>query len=262
MDTIEESIYDHPQYYDLIFGSDCAAELRFIERCQERMLKGAKTRLFEPACGTGRLIYRLARRGQRCDGLDLNARAVEFCNQRLQRYKLPGRVWVADMTAFEVDRPYDLAFNTINSFRHLLTEESARRHLECMSAAIRPGGIYLLGLHLTPTDCEPTADQERWSARRGHLQINTYMRPAKHEPRRRLERFAIDFDLYTPSRQWRISDVLQLRSYTAKQFQSLVDSVPTWSIESTYDFCYRLDRPMEVDGCSEDVLYLLRRQPD
>jgi SAM-dependent methyltransferase len=259
METVRESIYDYPQYYDLIFGSDCAAELRFLGRCQERLLKGSRKRLFEPACGTGRLIYRLARRGQPCDGLDLNPRAVEFCNQRLARYRLPGKVWEGDMTDFAVERPYDMAFNTINSFRHLPSEAAARNHLRCMAQAVRPGGIYLLGLHLTPTECQPVADSERWSARRGHLQINTFMRPAKHEPSRRLERFAIDFDIFTPSRQWRISDVLELRSYTAKQFQSLVDSVPEWTVEQTYDFCYRIDRPIEVDGCSEDVVYLLRR---
>ena len=44
--------------------------------------------------------------------------------------KLKGRAQVGDMSDFEVKRPYDSAFNTINSFRHLPTEEAAVGHLE------------------------------------------------------------------------------------------------------------------------------------
>ena len=72
MQERNESIYDHPKYYDLVFGADCAAETKFILGCTDRYLTRAAKRFFEPACGTGRLLYSLARRGHDVDGLDLN----------------------------------------------------------------------------------------------------------------------------------------------------------------------------------------------
>ena len=40
VETITESIYDHPRYYDLVFGTDCAAELKFVRAVNEKYLGG------------------------------------------------------------------------------------------------------------------------------------------------------------------------------------------------------------------------------
>ena len=117
METITESIYDHPKYYDLVFGSDCAAEMKFIQRINDTFLGGKARQLFEPACGTCRLIYGLAKKGFRVEGIDLNSKAVTFGNKRFQRAGLQETAWVADMADFKPTKKFDLAFNTINSFR-------------------------------------------------------------------------------------------------------------------------------------------------
>src|SRR6056297_3260580 len=87
--TTTESIYDHPKYYDLVFGADCAAEVKFILGCAQRFAERKVARLFEPACGTGRLLYALAKRDFAVTGLDLNPKAVDFCNARFRRHGLP-----------------------------------------------------------------------------------------------------------------------------------------------------------------------------
>lgn len=258
MKEISESIYDHPKYYDLVFGADCAAELRFIEACNAKYMNGRAGRMFEPACGTGRLLYRLATRGYTVGGIDLNPRAVEFCNRRLERHGFEASAWVADMSAFEVRKKWDLAFNTINSFRHLDSERKAREHLRCMAAAIRLGGLYLLGLHLRPTEAAPS-ETESWSARRGHLAVNTHMWTIARDRPGRVERFGIRFDVHTPTQQFRITDELVLRSYTDRELRRLVKSAGGWTIEETYDFSYNIDEPIEVDPACEDVVYVLRR---
>lgn len=147
METFHESIYDHPKYYDLVFGADCAAEVRFILGCAGAYLERPLRRVFEPACGTGRLLFALARRGLEVSGLDLNQRAIAYCNARLDRHRLPPSGFVADMADFRVRRRSDVAINTINSFRHLPTEAAARAHLECMAGVVGRGGLYLLGIH-------------------------------------------------------------------------------------------------------------------
>lgn len=254
----EESIYDHPKYYDLVFGADCAAEIQFILGCGERFLDKPPKRFFEPACGTGRLIHALAKRGYETAGLDLNEKAIDFCNARLERQEFQPTTFVADMSNFEVKRAYDIGFNTINSFRHLDSEMAARNHLRCMGNAIRPGGLYLLGIHLTPSDVAPS-ETESWSARRGHLAINTHMWTKSRNPKNRVERFGIQFDVHRPSGSFRILDELVLRSYTAKQMTRLIRSSGCWEVIETYSFAYDLDDPIEIDGTCEDVVYVLRR---
>jgi SAM-dependent methyltransferase len=272
MKVIRGNLYDYPLYYDLVFGSDWQAELRFIDRCLVRYLdvpsnknwhhlptvRGRKLSLFEPACGTGRLVFRLAKQGHRVSGLDLNEQAVAFCNKRLQRLGLPESVFVGDMTDFSLPKPVDAAFNTINSFRHLSTEDAARSHLECMAEAVRPGGIYILGLHLTPTRGE-AIDQESWSARRGHLQVNTSMWTIERNLRKRQERCGMTIEVYKPTETLRIEDEIVFRTYTWPQLQQLLKSVPQWEITAVHDFAYNLHRTVEIDAATEDVVLILRR---
>ncbi len=266
MDVIEGSIYDFPVYYDLVFGSDWSAEFHFLQAAFERHVAGGVKsttkrpfRVLEPACGTGRLLFRMAKFGYHAAGMDLNTAAIEFCNKRLRRNKFPENAWVADMCDFQVDKPYDAAFNTINSFRHLSSEKLAEAHLNSMAAAVRSGGIYALGLHLTPRKGEQT-DEESWSARRGHLVVNTLMWPRDKDRKKRVERFNMRFDVHQPSGSKRIEDCLVLRSYTATQFDRLISACPDWSIEAIYDFRYSIDDPIEIDDYTEDVVYILKRR--
>lgn len=264
--VIRESIYDHPKYYDLVFGADCAAELTFIRQCAQQYAGVKVQRWFEPACGTGRLLAAFARQGFEVGGIDLNPKAVDFCNKRLQQITAkagpdspPALAWVADMADFTTRKKYDVAFNTINSFRHLTSEEASLAHLQCMGRAIRKGGLYLLGIHLTPTRAAPS-ETESWSARRGNLTVNTHMWTIERNRRQRVERFGIRFDIHTPTRYWRIEDVLVLRSYTQKQMQQLIDRSECWECVETFDFTYDIDSAIPVDATTEDVVYVLRRR--
>ncbi|TWT92713.1 SAM-dependent methyltransferase [Stieleria varia] len=260
MEILNESIYDHPKYYDLVFGADCAAETKFILGCAERHLSRPARRMFEPACGTGRLLHSLAKRGYTVGGLDLNPAAVDFCNARLARHGFDDRAFVADMSDFKVRGKWDVAFNTINSFRHLDSEAAAMGHMESMARAIRVGGLYLLGVHLTPTKAPPS-ESESWSARRGHLAVSTHMWTNSRNRKTRVERFGIRFDVHSPSRSFRIEDELVLRSYTVDQMAELIDRSKLWRIAETYDFSYDLKHPIKVDATSEDVVYALIRKP-
>ncbi len=259
LEVVSESIYDHPKYYDLVFGADCAAETRFIMDCAHTFLDRKAQRMFEPACGTGRLLAQLGKRGFDVGGLDLNPKAIDFCNARFKRNGFAESAFVADMSNFSVPKPYDVGFNTINSFRHLSTEKAARDHLICMGNAIRPGGLYLLGVHLTPTEVEPS-EGESWSARRGKLAVDTHMWTVDRDSKKRVERFGIRFDVQSPSRNFRIEDVLVLRSYTAKQMDRLIRSSEVWETLETFDFGYEIEAPIEVDGTCEDVVYVLERK--
>lgn len=251
-------LYDYPHYYDLVFGSDWRAEYDFLEACFSKHVSGSVRRLFEPACGTGRLLFRYGKAGYEVAGLDLNERAVAYCNRRLKRYDLPESAWIGDMADFRVRKKYDAAFNTINSFRHLTTGPQAEAHLRCMAGALRRGGIYILGLHLTPLKGAPM-DEESWYARRGHLQVNTWMHTIDRDMKRRLERFRMHYDVYTPTRQFRMMDEIEFRTYTSVQFDRMIRQIPEFRVLETYDFVYDIDQPIEVNATTEDVVYILQR---
>jgi hypothetical protein len=200
----------------------------------------------------------MAKSGCHSAGLDLNEKAIKYCNQRLKKNSLPETGWVADMCDFQVDKPYDMAFNTINSFRHLGTEQAAVDHLNAVATAVRVGGVYALGFHLQPLKGEQT-EEESWTARRGHLQVNTHMWPQDKDRRKRIERYNIRFDIYQPTGHMQINDCLVLRSYMAAQFQKLLAACPAWQLEEAYDFRYSIDDPIEIDATTEDIVYILKR---
>lgn len=259
LETIKGSIYDYPVYYDLLFGSDWKAEFTFLEACFARYAGRDVTRVFEPACGTGRLLVRFAAAGYEIGGNDLNPRAIEYCNARLTRRGFSGGTVIGDMTDFRVRRKFHAAFNTINSFRHLGTESQAVAHLECMAGALATGGLYVLGLHLLPTVGEPVGE-ESWSARRGNLAVNTHMWTERIDRRGRMEHLGMTMDVYTPTRQFRIRDHMQYRTYTRKQFAALLAKVPDFETVAVHDFAYDMNRTVKITSATEDILCILRRR--
>ncbi len=256
--TVRGSIYDYPRYYDLLFGSDWKAEFDFLEACFQRYCSRPVRRVFEPACGTGRLLIRLARAGYEVSGNDLNAAAVDYCNDRLERFGYPRSAVVGDMADFRLARKADAAFNTINSFRHLPTEAAAVAHLQCVARALRAGGIYILGIHLEPTEGDRIQD-EAWTARRGHLTIHSYMWSRGVDRRRRMEHLGMILDVYTPTRHLQIEDEMGYRTYTRAQFRSLLRKVPELKIAGIHDFAYDIDTPITIGPSTEDVVFVLQK---
>jgi SAM-dependent methyltransferase len=257
--TIEASLYDFPKYYDLVYGSDWKAEFDFLEHCFAKHVTGKVKRLFEPACGTGRLLVKLAAAGYQVSGLDLNPAAIKFCNERLAKAGFKPSTFVADMCDFTLPKPVDAAFNTINSFRHLSTQKQAVDHLRCVARALRKGGIYVLGLHLTPTSVEPM-QQESWAARRGNLAVLSRLWVTDCDTRKRKESVGMSFDVYTPTKQFRIEDRVVFRTYSASQMKALITEVKDLELVETYDFGYDIKNPIEVDTATEDVVYVLKRK--
>lgn len=259
MKTIEGKLYDFPAYYDLLFGFDWKAETEFLQAVFAKHGPRRIGRALEPACGTGRLLFRLGKQRLLADGFDLNEKAVAYCNRRMERHGLAGRAWPADMTNFQVAKPYDVAFNLMNSFRHVTSPRGAAGHLRCVADALVRGGLYVLGLHLTPTSGEPM-DFESWSARRGQLAVTSRLKTRLLDRTKRVEEFDFDIDVHTPKESFRIHDEMTFRTYTRRQFDKLLAAAPSLEVVETYDFGYDATEPIEVDASTEDVVYVLRKK--
>lgn len=258
-EVIPGNLYDYPKYYDLVFGSDWKAEFRFLQQCFDKHGGRSIRKLFEPACGTGRLLIKFAEAGFEVAGNDLNPRAVAFCNARLERRGFPPTAVVGDMADFRLPRKVDAAFNMINSFRHLQTEREAESHLRCIADSLAKGGLYMLGLHLTPTKGTPIED-ESWSARRGNLAVVSQMWTESRDMRKRREHLGMTFDVYTLTKHFRIADQMDYRIYTARHMRELLAKVPEFEVAETYDFAYEIDSPIEIGPTTEDIVFVLRKR--
>ncbi|GIT29004.1 MAG: hypothetical protein Ct9H300mP1_10500 [Planctomycetaceae bacterium] len=148
-EILDGHLYDYPAYYDLIFGSDAPPKGPFFEDCFRQMAQRPVERIFEPACGTGRLLYRLARRGYSVAGNDLNrTRSPTASEIRTGRWDPPAVL--GDMSDFRLRRR-PMRPSTRSTVSRDLDNETPHAITSVWGAPLARGGLYLLGLHLTPT---------------------------------------------------------------------------------------------------------------
>lgn len=259
MTNIEGDWYDYPQYFDLAFRDETPRETRFLQAAFAKYSTRLVKTLLEPACGSGRLVAALAAKGYRMTGLDLSRPMLDYCRQRLAKRKLRAMLIQGDMSDFRLPAPVDGAFCTFNSFRHLLTEDAARSHLQCVAASVKPGGIYVLGLHLVPLDAEE-GSSERWSAAQGKTKITVTLRVTAFDRKKRIERLRITSLVRSPSRTIRLRSEFPLRLYTAAQLKRLLSSVPEWELCDVFDFWYEIDEPRQLNDEMSDTVLVLRRK--
>jgi SAM-dependent methyltransferase len=258
---VQANWYDWPQHYDLAFRSETQPEADFIEAACRKYCTGPVRRLLEPACGTGRLVTELAARGYELTGFDLNEAALDYLRRRLTRRGLQADVFRADMADFRLPRrrSVDAAYCTFDSFRHLLAEDSARRHLQCVADSLRARGIYILGFHLLPPDAAEECI-ERWTERQGRTQVTVTLRVLETNRRRRLEILRVSTLARNGIREQRLRDEFALRMYTAAQFRRLLATVPDFQLRDVYDFWYDIDEPLALSNELSDTVFILQRR--
>src|SRR5437879_4439212 len=167
---LEGTWYDHPEYYDIAFQAYTQPEADFIEAACRKYCGFRVRRLLEPACGTGRLITALAARGYQVTGFDLSRPALSYLRRQLTRSALHAETFEAEMSNFRIGGTADAAYCVVDTFRHLLTEQAARSHLECIAHSLRLGGIYVLGLHLLPFGADKE-NSDCWTQRRCETKV-------------------------------------------------------------------------------------------
>ena len=79
--------------------------------------------------------------------------------------------------------------------------------------------------------------------------------------KKRCETVGVTFDVYTPTRQFRIEDEIAFRTYTYRQMKSLLAGIDDFEVTAVYDFGYDVENPIEIDAQTEDVVYILKKAP-
>jgi SAM-dependent methyltransferase len=256
--------YELPAAYDALFAEGTRREARFLEavaREHGRGLRGRPLRVLEPACGSGRLVLALAARGHRVAGFDLSEAMLDHAERRLARRGLSARLWRDDLASFEAPRAaFDLAHCLVSTFKYVLDERGARAHLRRAARALRPGGLYVLGLHLTEYGRQ-SVQVERWEASRGRTKFVSRARIEPAERGARRERVRLTLRIEGPRGTRRTAQEWWFRTYDEREIARLVASVPVLELVETFDFDCDPARPGAEGGRRLDRVLVLRRRP-
>ncbi|MFT4637842.1 MAG: SAM-dependent methyltransferase [Verrucomicrobiales bacterium] len=253
-------LYDHPHYYDVIFDDGSAEEADFLEAVHREYgpSKGRKG-VLEPACGTGRLIIEMAKRGYPAHGFDASAPMLEYARKRAGQEGVQLRLTEQRMEDFKLASLVPLAFSLISSFKYLLTEALALAHLRCISEVLVEGGVFVLGLHLTDYARDHPV-HERWVVERDGVEVVCNTRSWPADRRRRRERVRNRLTVTDAKDIKRHESSWEFRTYSAAQLRQLLKKVPELERVAAFDFSYDLNDPRALDDSQEDIALVLRKR--
>lgn len=262
---MRHDFYSDAELYDILHAPGTAADLRGLLRvCRQFVGPVRGTRWLEPACGTGRYLIAAAGRGVRGMGFDLEAGMVRYAKAQARGAGMGRRVrfFRADMRDFDRQPrlgTFDLAFNLINTIRHLGSDAAMLAHLRGVAAVLAPGGCYAVGLHLCAYGGE-TETEDVWEGRRGGVrvqQVVQYIPPLG--PRgegARAERVISHLTVTRRGAVTHLDSTYALRGYNLAQWTALLDRAG-WVVEGVTSGAGEARAP--VDGGY--FIFVLRPRP-
>lgn len=253
--------YDVPQYWDLAFSDDTQLEAEFVAAAAKKYCDFPVERLYEPGCGGGRLVVELAKKGFHVTGIDQSQQAINFAKQKLASHNLTAELAVADMREVVAGPPFDIAYCLVNTFRHLLTEADAKQHLESVSQMLRPGGLYIIGMHLLPPDADEE-DEEDWSVETPDVTV--HMQLVAENCDRTLRQETLRFSMTAavagePTPICHTSNY-RMRIYEASDIRELLASVSVFELVDVFDFWYDIEDPLTLSDELGDTVLVLRKK--
>jgi SAM-dependent methyltransferase len=253
--------YEAPLYYDIVFEEDTEQEGTFLETMLKLHGKTRGRRTLEPACGSGRLVEEMARRGYPVTGFDISKPSLQFARERLQAAGHRAQLRQARMEDFRFAASFDLAHCFVSTFKYLLTEDAATQHLQSIQRALKPGGLYVLGFHLSDYD-DLSRSRERWVGQRRNVEVVCNIQSWPPDRRTRLERVRSRLRVKKrgQAEELRYETSWWFRTYDARQFKRLLKRVPGLQHIATYDFCYDLRRRREFNDEQLDNVVILRKR--
>ncbi len=228
--------YPTPAIYDILNSPGTRQELDSLLRIAHRHTPAATTtgkQFFEPACGTGRYLKLAAKRGFRVAGFDHDVDMLSYAGSRrgMERAILfkgqMGDFLTSGRDVGLTNHSVDMAFNLVNTIRHLESDAELVNHLDQIGEVLKPGCLYIVGISLVDYHwLEP--EEDLWEGRRGRCQVSqlvNYLPPEPGTPRARIETVISHLTITTPSGATHLDHNYQLRTYDETQWvTALTDS--------------------------------------
>ena len=225
-----QCFYADAGVYDLLHAKGTAAEIDALEKVRDYFGAKAPDVWLEPACGSGRLLRVAAKRStdRRVIGFDREEGMVRYAEHRAKLAGLANRhkLFIAEMTDFAPRiKPgtVGFAFNPINTIRHLESDRDILAHFDQMARVLSPGGVYVVGVSLSMYGCEMPSE-DVWIGRRGRVSVKQVVNfiPPDNGAGERMELVYSHMTVTTPKGEREISSSYRLRTYSLKQWKSVI----------------------------------------
>ncbi|GJM19405.1 MAG: hypothetical protein DHS20C14_16180 [Phycisphaeraceae bacterium] len=230
---MDQGFYENASIYDILHAPDTAEDVTGLERIADRFAKGRGAWL-EPACGSARYLRVAAGRGKRVIGYDLEPNMIEYAKAGFARRGLTrkstllvGSMEDPALVGAGAIAPGScvLAFNLINTIRHLMTDDAMLAHFEQIARSLAPAGAYAVGIGMSlPEWDEPVEDI--WTAARGRTRVDQAVQYLPPERPSRVERVVSHVTVTTPTAERHIDSTYDLRTYTLDEWYALVEASP------------------------------------
>jgi len=138
-------VYSKAELYEIAFDfRDVSAECDVLFKLA-RSYSGRPAQSFiELAAGPAAHAREMATRGLRSVAVDLTPEMVHLGRRMARETSVDIEYLEADMTAFELTEPVDLAAILMDSQSVLLDNDAALAHFRCVADALVAGGIYVM----------------------------------------------------------------------------------------------------------------------
>lgn len=144
MSELQTGLYEHPEYYDVLFKRNYAAEGQFLEACLHRHGSATERSFLELGCGPARNSREFCQRGYRSVALDLEPRMLEYAQTQANREGVSLELVEGNLIDFDLAQPVSMAVCMWDTILLVLTNEDMVRHLRAVSRNLLPGGIYVI----------------------------------------------------------------------------------------------------------------------
>lgn len=270
---VTNTLYEDAEIYDILHAPGTLKDVRGLARIEKLYSKAPRTLgWLEPACGSARYLLAAAASavagagGRKVVGFDLSPGMIEYANARVKESGVSRRanLFIGDMASF-ADRvkpaSISLAFNLINSIRHLDTDAALASHFRDIAAVLHKGGVYAVGISLSEYGLEsPTEDV--WQGRRGSTRVHQVVQfePPSAPPRSRSKAARVErvFSHLTITRGKDISTrtaTYGLRCYDLDQWRTAIERSPLCEIATCDERGTRLP-----PACPGYTLFILGRK--
>ena len=263
MKTIRANWYEYPQYYDIAFGWDPSIETDFLEAAFERFADEPIRRVYEPFCGTGRIAIELARRGYDVIAADLLPVSIDFARGRARAAGVELDLRVADACDFTPAPPVDAVVTLIDSFRLIATADDALAAVDRFHAALRPGGVLVIGVDVGEKPIEIT-EEEQWTLERDGTVVETAvfdLRRPGETPGTSIARSRLHIT-EPDGRELEIITDDEMRCYSLASFRDLFEAEGRFQLRTVCNRKYDLDAPIDAssDYAGDIVAVFTRRR--
>jgi len=257
---MREKLYDMSKYYDIAFSWDMSKEIEFYIQCFKKYVPFKVQNLLEPACGSGRYLIEFPRYGYQITGYDINHNMIRYTQEKISRADVNDQsaVVYGDMRSFNGQKKYDSAFNPINSFCYLLSDNEIKGHFDSIANSVKSGGIYILEFSYALGDLEDL-DPIQWQMEREGVSVETIWRVKKEDPRKKIgyEECEMKIDDNRKHFEFREEQIQRLWFY--KDFEGLVEENGRLELIAIYNQKHHIvSSTKSINGDMWNLYHILR----